>query len=459
MKNIIIPLIFLSGFIISCTSIKKETDEEVIRSIFNEALSDSTAYKNLEYLTNNIGGRLACSPEGIRAVHWTKQVMDKMELDEVYLQEIMVKNWDRGKKEKGSIYSKTLGQAEIKVSALGRGIGTDGKSLKGKVIEVSGLEELQNLNKENTKGKIIFFNGAMNTNRKNTFHSYGEAAGQRFYGPIKASEYGAKGAIIRSLTTSIDTFPHTGVTKYAEPENTVPGAAIATKHANLLHDWLEKDPDITLSYTTYCENRPDTISYNVIGEIKGCEHPEKIITVGGHLDAWDNSPGAHDDGAGCMQAIEVLRIFKKLGIQPKNTIRAVMFMDEEISQMGGKTYAEEAKKKGEKHIFALESDRGATKPLGFSIDAADTVLSKIQTFKTLFEPYGLKQFKKGGGGVDIGPLKQFKTPLVGYVPDPTNYFNWHHSGNDTFEQINFNEFQSGSASIASLIYLIDKYGI
>lgn len=456
-KLFILVLFILAGVMYSCS--EKAKDEKIIQSIHTEALTDSTAYHNLRYLANQIGGRLACSPEGIEAVEYTKKILERMDLDRVYLQEMMVKNWDRGAKEKAMVASEKLGTERLNVCALGRGIGTNGKALQGQVVEVNGLGELKNMKKASLQGKIIFFNQPMNPNRKNTFHAYGEVAGQRFYGPIKAAEYGAKGAIIRSLTTRIDTFPHTGVTKFADTQKTVPAVAIATKHAEMLSEWLKKDPQLEVAYTTFCQNKPDTISYNVIGEIKGSEYPDEIITIGGHLDAWDNSPGAHDDGAGCMHAIEVLRIFKALNIQPKRTIRAVMFMDEEVSQMGGETYANEAERLGEKHVFALESDRGATQPLGFSIDASDSVFQKLQSFKPFFEPYNITQFKKGGGGVDIGPLKRFNTPLAGYVPDPENYFNWHHSGNDTFDQIDFTEFQSGSAAIASLIYLVDKHGL
>lgn len=449
-------IILLGGAVTSC---QKDKDQEVIEAIFSEALADSTAYHNLQYLSDSIGGRLACSPEGTEAVKWTKQIMEQMSLDTVFLQEMQVKNWDRGKKEQAFIHLKSADKTPIKVCALGRGKGTDGIPLRGQIIEVHSLEELEALPTHKTQGKIIFFNGAMDPSQENTFRAYGEQAGQRFYGPIKAAEKKAKGAIIRSLTTSIDTFPHTGVTKYALSHKTVPSVSIATKHANLIHKKLQNNPKLEVSYTTWCQNKPDTTSYNVVGEIRGSVYPEKIITIGGHLDAWDNSDGAHDDGAGCMQAIEVLRIFRQLGIQPKHTIRAVMFMDEEISQMGGKTYARQAKINGEQHILALESDRGATTPLGFSISAQEEILEAFNTYKPLFKPYNIQEFKKGGGGVDINPLKQFNTVLVGYVPDPTHYFNWHHSGNDTFDQIDFKEFQSGSAAIASFIYLADKYNV
>src|SRR6056297_315162 len=367
-------------------------------------------------------------------------------------------NWERGDIEIAEIRSEKE-RTPVNVCALGRGVATSKDGIEAKVIEVNGLQELKHLSKKQVQGKIVFFNKAMNPDLENTFQAYGEAAGQRFSGPVLAAEYGAVGAVIRSLTTSIDTFPHTGTTRKAPADKTVPSVAIATKHANLLSDQLKQNPELTFYFKTNCKNKPDTISYNAIGEITGTEYPNQFIVVGGHLDAWDNSPGAHDDGGGCMQSIEVLRILNAIGYQPKHSIRAVMYMDEEISQSGGKTYAREAKRKGEKHIFAIESDRGVTQPLGFSLDTSDEIIEKINSWQALFEPYNIKTLKKGGGGVDIGPLKQHGTPLAGLLTDPTHYFEWHHSANDTFDHINREEMQKGAAAMAALIYLIDKYGL
>jgi len=436
----------------------KNSDQKVIESIFAEALSDQEAYQNLDYLTTNFQKRLACYPQGIKAVKWTKQIMNNMQLDTVFLQEIQVMNWERGNIEIAEIRSKKE-RTPVNVCALGRGVATSKDGIEAKVIEVNGLQELKHLSKKQVQGKIVFFNKAMNPDLENTFQAYGEAAGQRFSGPVLAAEYGAVGAVIRSLTTSVDTFPHTGTTRKAPADKTVPSVAIATKHANLLSDQLKQNPELTFYFKTNCKNKPDTISYNAIGEITGTEYPNQFIVVGGHLDAWDNSPGAHDDGGGCMQSIEVLRILNAIGYQPKHSIRAVMYMDEEISQSGGKTYAREAKRKGEKHIFAIESDRGVTQPLGFSLDTSDEIIEKINSWQALFEVYNIKTFKKGGGGVDIGPLKQHGTPLAGLLTDPTHYFEWHHSANDTFDHINREEMQKGAAAMAAFIYLIDKYGI
>ncbi len=459
MKALITIFSSLLTFFVGCNSKNNvHTDQDIIQDIFKEALSSNESYQNLDSLTTNYPKRLACYPQGIEAAKWTKQIMDAMDLDQVFLQEIEVMNWKRGNIEVAEIKDKKE-KIPVNVCALGRGIATSKNGIEARVVEVDGLDGLKSFTKEQIKGKIVFFNKAMNPDLENPFQAYGEAAGQRFAGPVLAAEYGAAGAVIRSLTTSIDTFPHTGTTRKAPADKTIPSVAIATKHADRLSNMLKQNPDLTFYFKTSCKNLPDTISYNSIGEITGSKYPDQYIVVGGHLDSWDNSPGAHDDGGGCMQSIEVLRIFKSIGYQPKHSVRAVMFMDEEISQSGGKTYASEAKRKGEKHVFAIESDRGVTKPLGFSIDANDKVIEKIKSWNTLFAPYDITVFEKGGGGVDIGPLKQHGTPLAGLLTDPTHYFDWHHSANDTFDHINREEMQNGAAAMAALIYLIDTYGL
>ena len=459
MKRFIILIIGFITLLLSCKQKASSTsDQEIFQKIFNEALSNNEAYQNLKYLTSNFPKRLACYPQGIEAAKWTKQIMEGMKLDTVFLQEIQVMNWKRGNIETAKIKN-NKNKIPVNVCALGRGIATGDSGIEAKVVEVNGIDELKALSKNQVRGKIIFFNQAMDPNLENPFQAYGKAAGQRFVGPMLAAEYGAKGTVIRSLTTSIDTFPHTGTTRKAVADQTVPSVAIATQHADLLSKLLKQNPELTFYFKTNCKNLPDTTSYNTIGEITGTVYPDQYIVVGGHLDAWDNSPGAHDDGGGCMQSIEVLRIFKAIGYQPKHSIRAVMYMDEEISQGGGKTYASEAKRKGEKHIFAIESDRGVTKPIGFSFDANDEIIEKIKSWNTLFKPYNIEIFEKGGGGVDIGPLKQQGTPLAGLLTDPTHYFDWHHSANDTFNHIDKEEMQNGAAAMTALIYLIDKYGL
>ena len=205
---------------------------------------------------------------------------------------------------------------------------------------------------------------------------------------------------------------------------------------------------------------PDVEGHNVIGELKGTEFPNEIITVGGHLDSWDNCEGAHDDGAGCVQTIEILRAFKAIGYQPKRTIRFVLFANEENGLRGGGKYAEEAKAKGEKHIFALESDAGGFTPRAFGFTMSDEQFQKVSAWRALIAPYGCSEFAMGGGGADIGPLNRtFKTPLAGLQPDSQRYFDYHHARNDTFEAVNKRELELGAVNMAALIWLVDRYGL
>jgi len=449
-------IIFLLTIILSYNSFT-QNDSKIIRSIYDEALTDRTIYENLRFLTKNFKGRIACAPEAVKAAYWTNDIMGEMDLDTVFMQEIMVRNWIRGAKEEGIIISEKFGRKNVNVCALGLGKGTGHTGIIGNIIEIKSRKELDLLGAEKIHGKIVFLNEAMDTRNMNTFGAYAAASWQRTSGPSLAAKYGAKAAVIRSLTSAIDIYPHTGVTSHEAGEDSIPSVAICTEHAELLSKWLKEDSNIEFYFKTTCLNLPDTKSYNVIGEIKGSKYPDEYIVVGGHLDAWDNSEGAHDDGGGCMQAIDVLRIYNEIGYKPERSIRAVMFMDEEISQRGGAKYAEEVKRKGEKHIAAIEADRGCDTPIGFSIDAKTEELKIIQSWEELFKPYGIRKLVRGGSGVDIGPLKQFNTSLIGLLTDNHRYFDWHHSEFDSFEQINIRELQMGSAAMASLIFLIDKY--
>ena len=434
--------------------LKAQEPGKVISSIFDEALTDRTAYKNLEYLCGNTKGRIAGSAAAEKAVEITRLDLLNAGADTVWLQKVPVPHWVRGK-EKCSVISKSHGKKDLAVTALGLSVGTDSKGITSEVIEIQNFEELKSLGSENIKGKIVFFNRPFDNKLINPFAAYGGAVNQRVSGASQASKYGAVAVIIRSMTNALDNFPHTGVMHYVDSVNKIPAVAVSTLDADLLSQWLKTDSSLKVHLISTCVNYPDTWSYNVIGEIHGSGKPNEFITVGGHLDAWDIAEGANDDGGGCIQAIEMLRLYKKLGIKPKRTVRAVMFMNEEISGTGGKTYAAEAKRKGEIHYAALESDRGVMSPRGFVFDADSAKLQTLQKLASWFVPYNIRDFEKGGGGSDIGPLKALGALQIGYVPDPQKYFWYHHSANDTFAQINIRELQMGSAAIASLIYLID----
>ena len=445
---------------LSLNLMAQSQDELMIRRIFDEALEKGDSYEMLRFLTKNIGGRLSGSPEAAAAVEWSRQQMESYGFDTVFLQEVMVPHWVRGDKEIGRIVnSKKLGTQVVKVTALGNSVGTGPGGTVGQVIEVQDFQELARLGREVIEGKLVFFNRPMDPKLIDTFGAYSGAAGQRGSGPSEAAKYGAIGAIVRSLSSFRDDIPHTGSTRYGLNIPKIPAVAISTNDADLLSSLLKDDPELSFYFETHAKMLEDELSYNVVGELRGSEFPDEIIVVGGHLDSWDLAEGAHDDGAGCVQSIEVLRLMKVLGYQPKRTIRAVMFMNEENGLRGGRKYAELAEENGEKHIAAMESDRGGFLPVGFGISGTEAQQNKMIAWRSLFEPYQIYQFKKGGGGADISPLRTQNVPLIGFIPDSQRYFKYHHTGIDNFEAVNQRELELGAAAMTALIYLIDQYGL
>ncbi|SKB69702.1 M28 family peptidase [Daejeonella lutea] len=450
---------FIASLFLSTCLFAQNSDEGVIRQIYNVALMEGHTYKNLEHLCKQIGPRLSGSKNAQKAVDWSKRLMEDYGFDKVYLQEVMVPHWERGAKETAFIVDGTA-RIPVRIAALGGSIATSAEGVTAQIIEVKDFEQLKALG-ATVKGKIVFFNRPFDPRLFDTFDAYSGAVNQRGQGAVEAAKLGALGVIVRSMTNIIDDNPHTGGMRYQDGVSKIPAAAISTKAAELLSKKIsEKGTAVKFYFKQYCRTLPDALSYNVIGEIRGSEKPENIITVGGHLDSWDLAEGAHDDGTGITQSIEVLRIFKSLNYQPKNTIRAVMFMNEENGLRGGAKYAELAKLNNEKHIAALESDEGGFTPRGFTVEDSPTALAHFSKWKPLLEPYKVSDIEAGGSGSDLGPLKTAVPGivLIGFKPDSQRYFDIHHASSDVFENVNKRELELGAASIASMIYLIDKYG-
>tara|TARA_R110002074_G_scaffold348282_1_gene518686 strand:+ start:18333 stop:19709 length:1377 start_codon:yes stop_codon:yes gene_type:complete len=438
----------------------QNNDQEQIKKIYDAALTQGKGYDWLNYLSNQIGGRLSGSIQAQQAVNYTKSQLDSLGLDKVWLQPVMVPKWVRGTPE-FAYFETTPGiTTNVAICALGGSVPTPPTGIKANIIEVDGIEELATLGKDKIQGKIVFFNKPMDPTQINTFSAYSNCVDQRYSGALEASKFGALGVIVRSMNLRLDNFPHTGSMGYGDQSinERIPAAAISTNAADLLSTSLRLNPEINFYFKQNCKQFEDVESYNVIGEIKGSSKPEEIIVVGGHLDSWDLGDGSHDDGAGCVQSMEVLNLFKKTGYTPKRTIRVVLFMNEENGLRGGTKYAEVAEASKEKHIFALESDSGGFTPRGFTFDSSDKNFDKIKSWKPLFEPYLVHYFEKGGSGADIGPLKKDGLVLAGLRPDSQRYFDYHHAENDTFEHVNKRELELGSAAMASLIYLVDSYG-
>lgn len=440
-------------------TMKAQSDEDVLKIVYETSLTNGHSYQWLDYLSNSIGGRLSGSTNAELAVQYTKAELEKLGLDKVWLQPVMVPKWVRGEKEMA--YIETAGaMSKVNICALGGSVATPEKGTKAKVIEVATYKDFEKLGEENIKGKIVFINRSWEQELVNTFQAYGGCASERYNGAAEAAKYGAVGVIVRSLSSRLDDYPHTGSMSYGDlpVEQRIPSAAISTNDAVKLSEALKKDKNLEFHFEMSCQQFDDVQSYNVIGEITGSEFPNEYIIVGGHLDSWDLGDGAHDDGAGVVQSMDVIRLLKESGITPKRSIRVVLFMNEENGLRGGRKYAEVAKSKNEKHVFALESDAGGFTPRGFSFDCSDLMFSKVEAWRPLFKPYLIHYFEKGGSGADIGPLKNDDIVLAGLRPDSQRYFDHHHAANDTFEHVNKRELELGAATMTALVFLIDKYG-
>ena len=459
MKKCISLAIF---FILSLIKVHSQNDKfinEIISNIYKTALKDSKSYDWLEYLSKNIGPRLSGSLNAERSVKWTKKTLENIGLDSIWLQPVMVPKWVRGNFEYAYIESSPGNTINVNVCALGGSIPTPSSGIKANVIEVKSFKELESLGKKDIKNKIVFFNRPMQKELINTFDSYSNAVNQRYDGARIASKYGALAVIVRSLTLKLDDVPHTGVMSYGNIpiKSRIPAMAISTNGADLLSSLLNLNPNLKFFMKQNCRNFPDVLSYNVIGEIKGLKKPNEIILIGAHLDSWDLGDGSHDDGAGVVQSMDVLRILKKINYKFNRTLRVVLFMNEENGQRGAIEYFNISKKKKTNHLVAIESDAGGFTPRGFSINSNDLKFNKILSWKKYFEKYQVHYFVRGLSGVDIEYLKNDNNVLLGLRPDSQRYFDYHHSSSDIFETVNQRELELGTAAIASLVFLSDYF--
>lgn len=447
-----------------CTVAAQSADADMIKKFSDEILLNGKAHSNLQDLCKNIGSRLSGSAGMYKAEQWGARVLKEAGAEQVYLQSCMVPHWERGAAEYAGFKGQQRisdGKAVYSVLALGMSEGTGPNGVSAPVLEVKNFEELEQ-RKDEVKGKIVFYNYPFN--KTLIRGAYGDAVKYRGAGASRAAKYGAVAVIVRSVTGAYDDFPHTGSLRYNDSFPKIPAVAISTVGARQLSEDLKsgyKNKNFFLR--TNCRLLADTIGHNVIGEIKGSEFPDEIITIGGHLDSWDPGEGASDDGTGIVQSIEILRVFKTLGYAPKRTIRIVLFANEENGLRGGNKYAEEAKEKNEKHIMAMESDGGAEYPRGFVCGMSKAQYEKVKGWAGYFEPFDATRFifsEGGGGGADIGPLQtNFKTAQFGLNTTGQRYFDVHHAASDTFEKINAQELNLCVVVMASMVYLVDKYGL
>ena len=456
--SIILFLIINSNVIMSqnikTDSIKTDSYKKTAQQIVQTALREQKGYEYLRELCG-IGPRLSGSDNSLKAINLAYDKMKDLGFDKVWLQPVMVPHWERGDVEECFIVDL---KKNLEILALGGSVATPQAGISAEVIEVKTFEELEE-RKNEVKGKIVFFSRALDQGQVNTFAGYGGAVNQRVTGASEAAKYGAVALVIRSITTKYDNNPHTGVMIYVDSLPKIPAAAIGYLDSDFLSDQLKKNPKLKLSLRLNCRTLPDAESFNVISELTGCEFPEEIVLVGGHFDSWDVGCGAHDNGGGCIQSMEVLDLMKRLNIKPKRTVRCVFFINEENGTRGAKEYARVADSLKENHIAVIESDRGVFTPIGFYAETDSTeILKQLQSWLPILEKANIEWIKKGGSGVDIQKIKNAKLKL-GYVPDDQRYMDYHHSANDTFEEIHPREMELGSAAMTIMTFLLSEEGI
>lgn len=438
--------------------------EKTLRQIYAEALARGQAFENLRSLVTQHPGRLSGSKSLEGAVQWAEKTLTGLGLDRVYTQSVLVPHWERGQKE-SVVMMTPAGATPLAALALGGSGATAGTGLLAEVIEVQSLDEVVTLGHAKVAGKIVFYNRPMDPRHVRPGDAYREAGDQRSRGPAHAARYGAAGVLTRSLTHALDDRPHTGVTIFPAGQARLPCAALSTLAADKLSAAIaaaaKAGDTVRIAMTIAARLLPDAPSHNVIGEIRGTTSPEEIILVGGHLDSWDVAPGAHDDGAGVVQSIEVLRIFRALGLEPRHTLRCVLFTNEENGSRGSTVYVSGVKEKGEKHVLAVETDSGGFQPRGFNLGSTQGPVHEraAEKWRALFEPFGVTSFVKGAGGADVGPLMAQGVTVAGLAPDSQRYFDVHHTTADSLDTVNPRELHLGAAALAALIWLVDTQGL
>jgi hypothetical protein len=415
------------------------------------ALGNTRAYETLSYLTDEIGPRPSGSANAARAVKWTSEQFRAWGID-VRTEKVTVPHWVRGE-EHASLVSHN--DQKIVLTALGGSVATPAAGITAEVIEVSSFDELKQLGAK-VKGKIVYYNNPMDlelVKARHGFEAYSRAVIYRGSGASRAAEYGAVAALIRSVGSASLRTPHTGAMRYDPKQVKIPSAAMTIEDAELVHRLIARGDRVRMHVTLTPKMLPDVESANVIAEIRGSEHPEEIVLIGGHLDSWDLGTGAIDDGSGVAMVMETLRLIKESGLRPKRTIRAVLFMNEENGLNGGRAYF--ASHKNEKHVAAIETDAGAAAPTGFNTTLKGEALEAMTARTKVLDRVGAHRFEYAAEtGADTSFLIDSGVTGFGLIPDPLHYFDYHHTPADTLDKIDPKELAQDTAAVAALAWTV-----
>ena len=439
MKIILIIAVMLSQSF--GESIKSKYVETSLK-IISKSLTDSTAYNRLGYMCDTFGPRLSGSKNLENAINWILKEMNNDGLENVKGEKVAVPTWIRGK-ESATLLSPFM--KELSMLGLGGSIATPRGGLKAEVIVVNDWDELESRSNE-VPGKIVLFNAP--------FTSYGETVAYRYSGASAAAKHGAVASLIRSIGPWSMNTPHTGVMAYKDDVQKIPHAALTMEDVMMLSRIHDRNGKIIVKLDMNARMVADRWSHNVLGEIKGSIYPGEVVVVGGHIDSWDVGQGAHDDGGACIASWEVLRLIKELGLKPKRTIRCVMWTNEENGGKGNKGYRDMHMDEMDKHVLAIESDGGVFSPEGFGFSGNESAREIVEEIHELMKPIGANTISEGGRAADVAPLNDEGVPVMSLKVDGSKYFWYHHTNADTFDKIDFNEFNRCIAAMAIMAYVV-----
>jgi carboxypeptidase Q len=441
----------------SPTLYSEKTIREMER-IQDFALKSDYALRQTAYLSNNIGPRLSGSPQAARAVEYVAGELRKLGL-EVRLQKLLVPHWVRGEERGELIEFEGMARGttqKVVLTALGGSVATPKEGLTAEIVVVHDFNELNRLGRGKIQGKIVLFNNKFDKQLAESgfgLEAYGQAVQYRSGGAIAAGRLGAVGVLVRSAGSSQNRLVHTGGMRYEANVPKIPAAAVSNEDAEMIA-YLAKMGAVRIRLVLTPQTLPDAVSYNVIADLKGSEKPDEIVIVSGHLDSWDLGTGALDDAAGVAVSMQVPFILNQLKLKPKRTIRVIAFMNEENGLVGGTKYAEEESANIAKHFAAIESDLGASHPLGFLFSGKREALPYFTQISNVLRKQGAAMvgFREGGVGADIGPLTTKGVPSFANWFDTRTYFNYHHTEADTFDKVNPKELAENGSLVAVLAY-------
>ena len=416
--------------------------QKIANKIIEASLSDSLTYNRLAYLCDTFGPRLSGSTNLENAIDWILKAMKKDGLSNVRGERVTVPTWIRGKE---SVRLIKPFEKDMAMLGLGGSIGTPRNGIRGEVIVVDSFEELEK-RKNEVQGKIVLFNAE--------FTTYGETVQYRYRGAQEAGKFGAIASLIRSVGSWSMNTPHTGVMAYADSIPKIPHAALTVEDAMMLRRIHDRGNRIILELKMEARKVADRYSRNVVAELPGSEFPEEVVVLGGHIDSWDVGQGAQDDAGGCLAAWHAVKLIKELGIEPRRTLRIVMWTNEENGGRGNKAYRDTHRAELDKHVVAIESDGGVFSPRGFGFSGSAEAMEIVNEIGKLLGGIEAGQITEGGRAADVAPLNDEGVPVMSLKVDGSKYFWYHHTSADTFDKIDRSELNRCTAAMAIMAFVL-----